>query len=303
MHNSLALDVEISRILNENQFIFINIWTAADNPIIPGANVGHISIETPYGYISLWPEPLNRVTLVHRNELSKPEAIIRNIGRYFTARPPKFVQNYRMDACLEGLSEHNIQAYAPDQPKPEGHLLVLYNVNDASMKFDTEDLLSEYRPSPDEILLWVRPVEANIRVALYSLNISEIQNTFENLIVTGWTLVGSNIFTRSLLSETTENCASIAYRLLTAAGIQALLSMSQRSFFSSETSSVVKPDILAKRILEAKLREQNLYPETFAWKKLGESDVAILKAQYNENESFRIATLKDEEKSTGCCVM
>ncbi len=109
----------------------------------------------------------------------------------------------------------------------------------------------------------VKLIQANFRMALYTLETQEIDSEFLRLqkTVSGWRMVGSNLLTRNFLEETTENCASLGYRCLNAGGLSGHL----KSKLSSKTSCVVSPDDLLRLIVAMKERELIDYPHTASW--------------------------------------
>ena len=114
------------------------------------------------------------------------------------------------------------------------------------------------------LFLAVKLVQASFRMVLYSLDVQEINSQFERLKagVTGWSLAGSNMLTRTLFAEkTTENCSSLAYRCLNSGGLSGQL----KSKLSSQTSSAVSPDDLLRRIVAFKERELIEYPGIAHW--------------------------------------
>lgn len=44
------------KLFDKDDYVIINIWTSESNAAIKGANVGHVSLETRFGYISFWPD-------------------------------------------------------------------------------------------------------------------------------------------------------------------------------------------------------------------------------------------------------
>lgn len=131
------------------------------------------------------------------------------------------------------------------------------------------------------LFLAFKLVQASFRMALYSLDVQEINNQFERLKegVTGWSLVGSNMLTRTLFTEkNTENCSSLAYRCLNSGG----LSRELKSKLSSQTSSVITPDDLLRRIVAFKERELIEYPDTVHWSvgNIQESQLEDVKKAY-----------------------
>ncbi len=112
--------------------------------------------------------------------------------------------------------------------------------------------------------LAIRLVQANFRIALYSLNVTAIEDTFDRLKpqIPGWSMAGSNLLSQTFWQKgTVENCASLALRCLDGGGFSGEL----RSKLSSKTSSAVSPDDLLRRVVALKERELNDHPATAAW--------------------------------------
>ena len=109
----------------------------------------------------------------------------------------------------------------------------------------------------DEELWAVKPVYAQIRVVFYSLSKPELHKKFDELkeSIKGWRLIGTNLPERAFGTETTENCASLAFRLLGASGFLDLLKLGDESTLNLETSSFVNPDDLVKYVILAKAKE------------------------------------------------
>ena len=105
-----------------------------------------------------------------------------------------------------------------------------------------------------------RPAEYCI--SLYSLSTQRIVSHFETAFprIQGWHLLSGNLLMcRDLKS--TENCASLALKLLLAGGIKPLTT-------SCNTYTVYKittPDGLLELVRSAKVAERKKYPETAHW--------------------------------------
>lgn len=250
--------------------LIVNIWTSAKNKNIPGINVGHMSIQTPYMYISLWP--------------AHPSSAPSKISKLFEVRSPKFMQDYTTDTIMEALAEarseyDNLRISDISEIKP-GQLAVLHDPEKGSV-----EILNSQPKAIDEkqYILGITPCQANVRIAFYTLSIGRIHQTFNNLkeSLKGWKLIGSNILTQAFSSsQLPENCASLVYRLLQAGGMAGLLGSTGASSLCSETSSVVKPDVLVKFLIKAKDTELHKYPKTQNMTFADETSLEKLKEAY-----------------------
>ena len=81
-------------------YVIVNIWTSAENKFLPGANVGHVSIETAERYMSLWPGA--RKQNISYSELS---TLQRKLMKYYAERPTNYKKSYLHDVVSEAYSE------------------------------------------------------------------------------------------------------------------------------------------------------------------------------------------------------
>jgi len=244
--------------VNKNQYVIVNIWTSKENKALRGVNVGHASLFCNDGisrtYISLWPGPHKP----YKAEFFQAvENVSRKIFSNFVQRSPSYKEDYEQDCVLEAIHEKrrrqisDISQCSSDETP--------YRVNRETGFF--EKVISQPRVIRPEELWAIKLLSANFQMVLYSLNVEKIQEEFNRLknpeYITGWTMAGSNLFTRNLnLSEkTTENCASIVYRCLNAGGLFNQIS----SKGSLQPSSAVAPDDLLRLIVAAKVNELELY--------------------------------------------
>ncbi len=182
--------------LTEDKRVIVRIWTSGFNLKRRGESVGHVSIETPNHYMSLWPS---------REGKEKGFGLFQPI-------PHEFNNSYQADLKDE------------DNRPPE------------------------------------------VTICLYSLNINRIEEKFnefagtENIQGTlqGWTLIGGN---RLINENSGQSCSSLAYELLKAGGIYAMIS----STYSAHYASIVSPDSLIKALQAAKCYELKYYSETQAF--------------------------------------
>lgn len=147
----------------------------------------------------------------------------------------------------------------------------------------TQDIVTEIPAfSPDRYKYRaVKIRNANIRIVLYSMDIGAIETEFDRLRVgvSGWTMQGSNMFTRTFCESTTENCASLAYRCLNAGG----LSDGLQSAATSQTSSIVSPDDLIRKIVATKEIEAVEYygnPEDWTIPGVEETPISTIRDAY-----------------------
>lgn len=271
--------------LSPDRYIMVNIWTAADDKHIPGSNLGHVSIQTGRGaYYSLWPAPRSASEHISRSDLSKTERMARDLGKHFARRPPLYIQNYTMDCLLEGASEGHILTYEKNKEVPDYQLVIF---DEETRLFRAAEIeVSQLELDDNEKLLWIKPVQANVRLVFYSLDIGRVDSEFTVLksTVGGWSMAGSNLFQQRLGIETKESCASLAYRLLSAGGFQSLLSIPQRTSMCSRTSSFVMPGVLARAAFLAKCKEQTQANTaiTLDWHIAGESNLDALRYQFSD---------------------
>ena len=252
-----------------DNYVMVNIWTSASNKALPGANVGHISIQTADKYISLWPGA--REVNISSHSLQFHKRVKRKINNYFEVRKSNFKQDYLADCISEAISEGNYREIKD---------IHTFEFRDNERPFFINENTLEYRKlvnqevgiHPAEVKLAIVPCKANVRLKLYSLDIVKLLEKFEKISkLPGWTLLGSNVFTRSN-DKTAQNCSSLIFELLKQAGMYAELPKES----SLETASIVTPDVLARHVITFKLKEQE--KEEYAWtkKQLDNDDVSNL---------------------------
>lgn len=234
--------------IDKDNFVIVNIWTSEANKAMPGANVGHVSIQTKNNYISLWPG--------RRIEKNKELTFLEKYYfRYFGERPPSFKMNYEEDCALEALSEDRGRIINKINECLTGEVPYVVNMSNGKA-----DIIYE-QPSALEkncYIMAVRPINANVRIVVYRLRLDRIESEFNSLNPKAWRLIGSNLLTRLIDEKSPENCSSLAYRLLKAGGLY--LKVDELS--SSDNSSIVTPDDLVKHIILYKEKELALAPET-----------------------------------------
>lgn len=242
--------------LDQNDYVVVNIWTSAKNKALPGANVGHISLQTRLGYISLWP---NGGVTKPRYAPALFSPIESKLRRYFAARPADFKQDYQLDCIFEAISEEAYREVRQGDTCQADEILCL--CNEGTGKVQVVDAIPGYTYD-DECVLAVKPLQANVRIILFGLNEDKLRAEFITLknSIQGWSLAGSNVLTR-LTEKSKENCSSLAYRCLRAGGMYTKL----KSKLSSQTSSVVTPDDLIRHVVAIKEKELQKYTETATW--------------------------------------
>jgi hypothetical protein len=289
------------KLLDIDDYVVVNIWTSEKNKALSGANVGHVSLQTKYAYMSLWPGKSERKPL-KTPEFFQP--VERAFKSYFGTRPSSFKPDYETDCALEGMSDkerrRNISDITKCKPHEKPYLL---NNETGDIRFLTEQPRGVDEKT--ELLLAITPHEATVRLVLYGLNADKLLKEFEELKnnTKEWKLTGSSSISRSFFSETAENCASLVYRCLSAGGLYNKLI----SKVSSTTSSIVTPDELLRHIVAYKEKELNNYPKTKEWKleHVDESDLKAIKQAYEDvgkeaNVENDILPIKD---SPGCMMM
>lgn len=252
----------------EDQHVVINIWTNSQNKALPGKNrIGHISITTPDTYISLWPL---------RNQSRGNGFFTGDEGLFspFMSVPTSYKPDYEQDCIMEGVNEARMI----------GAKTLLQN-DEKAYRLNKEKGLWEHVSSvpkaSDDAFYAITPVQADFRMALYSLDVDKIEEEFALLqsSVTGWKLTGSS-FLRCIQKGTAESCASLVYRCLKAGGFYNNLI----SGLSCQTSSSIDPEDLLRHVVAAKEKELIDYPQTADWIVEGVEDISIdrVKKAYSE---------------------
>jgi hypothetical protein len=273
-----------------DQYVIINIWTNSKNKALPGVNgLGHMSITTPNRHISLFPDRRQS----HGDSFFKGD---QGILSPFLSWPTSYNPDYEQDCLIEGAAYdgHRIGAIGDLN---EGEMAYLFN-NETSCwkKVDSVPKASK----PYEHYYGVKPVEANFRMVLYSLDIGKIEREFDRLkeSTRGWKLVGSNALSRNLQEETSESCASLVYRCLKAGGLYSLL---DNSFLSSQTSSAVDHEDLLRHIVAAKEKELTEHsknsedPDDIAnWTIDGVEEISVEKVKEAYREKGLNASAQDD---------
>ena len=234
--------------VHKDHYVIVNIWTSKNNAAIQGSNCGHISLTTPDSYMSIWPkEPF----------ASKPYATT-FFGQNSQSRPAAFKTDYQEDCLLEGRSEQFMRPISSGSDLKEGE--ILYRIDTKTDAFEV--WANDIPPycEPHYRFAAVKLVQANFRMILYSLNIEKIESEFERLTtsVSGWSMAGSNMLTRTGCTEPAENCASLAFSCLRAGGLPRMV----ETRGSSTTPRAVTTDYLLRRIVALKENELDEFPET-----------------------------------------
>jgi len=266
-------------LVQERNRVIINIWTAETNEAIRGHNVGHVSVETSDEYMSLWPGAREHL-MPSKNNLHRK---IRAITNKFEVRPKHFNASYLNDALAEGMSEgRTTERQINDfSEREENEQAILFNSSNGEYEICEEAVALDQGDKLYAIKFL--PIEASVRIALYSLDLKKIHQCFDDLKnnvkgekIKGWSMIGSNGLQRILNIPSADNCASFALRLLKAGGMYADIS----SAVSSTTSSVVTPDAILTQVVAAKEKEWKNFPETRQWKFEGESSIETIKEAY-----------------------
>lgn len=249
--------------IHKNRYVVVNIWTSEKNQAVKGVNVGHVSLtihdrgeET---YLSFWPFGYKEYSNAFFKVAAAPA---RALFSAFIERPPSYIHDYEQDCFLEGYLDDNtpLREIRLVNDCKEGEVPCIYNEVTEAVK----RIIHQPRGiHPDEKICAVKLLSPHIRLVLFSLDVDLIHQEFKRLknsdVVTGWSLAGSNLFTRNLnvTGKTSENCASIVYRCLQAGGLYEQVA----SQHSAPLSSAVTPDDLLRLIVAVKASEQNLYIE------------------------------------------
>ena len=259
----------------KDQYVIVNVWTNTKNKALPGAKrVGHISITTPKVYISLWP------WIDRQNE----NGFFKGDKGPFASWPASYKPDYEQDCIMEGFaSRRQVGAMSIIEAGE-----IVYRHNPENDLY--EHVTSLPRASNDKYYA-IKPLEANFRMALYSLDIHKIAFEFDDLqdSVTGWSLMGSGMF-REIQKKTKESCSSLAYRCLKAGGMYSNL----KSGLSSQTCSCVDPEDLLRHVVAAKQKEVNKYPETAGWLIDEINEMSLEKVKKAYQEQGRHANVEDD---------
>lgn len=295
--------------ISKNEYVVVNIWTSEENKALKGVNCGHASLTVMNNknetYISLWPGAKKpRV----EGFFAKPITLGRRTFSDFLERPTAYQQDYEQDCILEACSEGHAHEVTSDNPCALDE--TLYRVDPDTNAFIRLNEQPEMIRDDEE--LWaVKLQPANFRMVLYSIDVEQVLNKFDELKdperITAWTMVGSNLFTRNLnvTGKTSENCSSLVYRCLNAGGLFDKIS----SKLSLQLSSAVAPDDLLRVIVAAKSHESGLYygnPDDWIVQGVDESSLVRVINAYDEKgqnanaEEDRFPSLKP---SVGGCTI
>lgn len=256
--------------LFEEDYVVVNVWTSEDNKAVPGPNVGHVSIQTKLNYISFGPGGRKQN---NTPKLFKPVEDI--FSPYVGVRPPHFQQTFDDDCLAEAYAEDQMRSISSlEECKPNE---VPYIYSKKTRSYRRVNVMPN-TIDPDEYLVAAIPLLPNVRIALYGLRNDKIEQQFETLKkhVKGWRMIGSNILSRNIGEESAESCASLALRCLESGGMYNYLA----SGLSSQTTSVVKPDVLLRQVIAAKENELVKHPETKNFQYAGESNLQDIKQRY-----------------------
>lgn len=208
--------------------VIIRVWTSQDNKQFPGNNVGHISIETPNNYMSLWPIPHPPK---QKKEFQEYNILKQKYLKYFMERPSDFLQSYQDDYHAEGGI-------------PPQVTICLYSLDHYMV--DNE--------------FYKLKMNTGWRLVGSNLLVQKLDDTVEAMVSY------SKIIETKVEHKNIDNCASLALKMLKAGRITQLVDTSTYSTFSSKTSSVVSPDDILDILIPAKLAEQRSNPETIAFR-------------------------------------
>lgn len=293
--------------VNNNQYIVVNIWTSEENKAWRGANCGHVSLTINDGvnedtYVSFWPRQLKSEPTGFFEE--KIRKIEKAFFKDFMKRSPQFRATYEEDCFSEALSEKAIRSIRDISECRPGETAYLINLK----QFGFQRLTTQPRGMlPEQQLVAVRLIPANFRVVLYSLTVKDIVSEVERLskpgAILGWTMAGSNSFTRTIFDNTSENCASVVYRCLNKGGLYSQVS----STLSLKPSSAVSPDDLLRIIVAKKMYESQLYtgnPEEWKVPEIDETSMDTISQAYNligENANAEDDIIPGIKPSVGGC--
>lgn len=209
---------EINMPLDPSKRVIIRVWTSEENKQFPGHNVGHVSLETPERYMSLWPVPFTQNQI---NEYRAAGDLERMYKKYFMERKPDFKSSYQED-------------YAAEENQPPQVVICLYGLDIHSIENEFDRLLK---------------ITEGWRLIGSNQFVQKLESAAE--VITAH----SKIFESEVGNRRVDSCASLALKLLKIGGISQYIDLSKYSTFTSKTSSVVKPDDILEVIIPAKINE------------------------------------------------
>lgn len=155
------------------------------------------------------------------------------------------------------VSLHTPNHYVSWWPNPANNEQIgIYNVISAQNNTYENDKFSEGTPE--------NPREPDYRVTLYSLDVAEMENAFQEIEQSdfGYVLAGDKKATRIFNSRRGQSCSGLAYELLEIGGIFNLVKIHQNL---KAKWIVVPPEDLASLVKNAKYNELTQHPETEPW--------------------------------------
>ena len=226
----------------ESSRVIVRVWTSRENKSFPGDNVGHVSIETPTSYMSLWPVPFTHEQIAGYRAA---KSLDQQYSKYYMERNPDWKANYQEDYQSEGNQEPQV-------------VICLYSLN-------IDDIESAFGRLQNDTKAW-RLVGSNMLLQqLETLSVKVAQSA-------KWPPP----------AETVENCASLALKLLKAGGMNNLVSFAKEASFCSATSSAVSPDRMLEILIPAKLKEIERHTETQGYQLKVETSIDTLKGPQQE---------------------
>jgi hypothetical protein len=201
--------------LSQSNRVIVRVWTN---------NVGHISIETPREYMSLWPVPFTEEEIRRYRDAG---TLDRKWLHLFMERAPDFHQNYEEDATAEGV--------------PPEFTICFYALEIKAM----EARFRELSTSTEGWRLIGR-------------------NLFFQAVERGTAAITMGAFALESTAgrRNVDNCASLALQILYAGDVDFSFGASERTRMSSQTSSVVRPADILDLVILAKRAELKVHPET-----------------------------------------
>lgn len=227
--------------IRQDNYVIVNIWRDQEHG---GHNVGHVSLQMPDAYLSLWPSP--------RQGRSPGK-----VAKYFEIREPKFHLDYETDMAFEGVCEGtDCYALASLRSCQPGYVPIYANSQTGRFVY-----AQACRPESGDSLIEVKSIPADERIVLFGLNRHAILQRFKEMDPRGFCLIGSSVLTRDS-NDASHNCASLAFVLLCAGSD---LISGRTAEGSLRNGSITTPEDIFKYVTRYKNHEVRANPDSQFW--------------------------------------